>query len=744
MSSGSARSTGPLVLALAAALTVVAAGAAAPAGASGGTGTSGGSADTTPGAAVPAAEAASAAGGTGAHRGTTSPPLTLAYQTPWVTPAPPGSAATFTLAVDVRQGVPADDEVVTTLYTKLTTRSGFEQTLTRAPTGRVLDRTHPVALSSLPADHGGGGLTISVLPGATTAPPPGGAPTLVLTCASSTPTRCTGVYPLEVSLVRPQAGGGTPAAVPRAHFTTYLTYATSASADKLGFAWVVPVAAPVAVHDAAHHPSRAVQPPTASQVTALSGLAASLSSHPDVAVTVAASPQTLQALSRPAHGTGAQGVQELAAASTGDPAQRQFLAQPYVPVDLGALAGAGEGEEITAQMREGGTVLQDLGVQAGPGSGTWVTNGPVGSDLQAGLSAKGLGATSLVLPDADLAPPAGSSGSRAASGTWASAFTLSLGGKGPPVTAAASDGELAAHFTADPSDPALEANQLLADLAMVHFEEPDTPTPRALVAVPPAGWTPTKAFDTALLTGLTTDPLVKTTTLAGYFAGFGSTAAQLTTRRLATGGTGPVLAPSLAHDITVQRLRLTAFDGSVDDRSVTTHLDQLLLTAESDDLSRTGQAAGVAAFAGALDGQLSLVQLATERTITLTSRSGYIPVTMVSSAPYTLVGTLTLSGGRFEFPHGSSQRLRLDHATTPVRVEVEARTSGDLPLDVTFTSPDGRLVITSGRLTVRSTATSLVGVVLTVLALLVLLGWWARTWHRGRRRTARGSPHPDA
>ncbi len=120
-----------------------------------------------------------------------------------------------------------------------------------------------------------------------------------------------------------------------------------------------------------------------------------------------------------------------------------------------------------------------------------MANGPVGSDLQAGLSAKGLG-RHLPRP-ARRGPGAlgGSSGSRAASGTWASAFTLSLGGKGPPATAAASDGELAAHFTADPADPALEANQLLADLAMVHFEAPDTPTPRALVAVPPAGWTPT-------------------------------------------------------------------------------------------------------------------------------------------------------------------------------------------------------------------------------------------------------------
>lgn len=709
----------PAVLALTAALAVATAGAA--------------------GAAAPAAAAA---------RGGGTPAITLASQTQWVTPAQPGAAATFDLSVHVGRGVPAADEVVTTLYNNLRTRSGFEQALTHGPSGTPLDRTHPVAVSSLHPSDGGQALAISVLPDATTPPPAGGAPTLDLTCTPTTPTtanQCTGVYPLVVSLVQPAAGGGSPVPVPGAHFTTFLTYATATSPDRLGFAWVVPVAAPVDVRGGAHGPVHALVQPSAARVAALAGLAGSLAAHPGVALTVAASPQTLQALARSRDQAGPQAVQALVAASTTDPAQREFLAQPYVPIDLGALAGAGEGTEITAQMSEGSAVLKGLGVQTAPASGTWVAAGPAGNDLGTGLSAKGVGATSLVLPDTDLAPLGGSAGSRAGTGTWASAFTISLGGKGPPVTAAASDGGLAAHFTADPADPVLAADQLLADLAMIHFERPDTPTPRAVVAVPPAGWTPSRAFDTALLTGLTTNPLVKPTTLAGYFAAFGKPGAQLTTRRLATGGTGPVLPQSLASAITAQRLRLTAFDRAVPyNRTVTTQLDQLLLASESSDLTRAGQAAGVNTFAGALDGQLSQVQLATERTITLTARSGYIPVTMVSTAPYTVVGTLTVSGGRFEFPHGSSRRLRLNHATTPVRIDVEARTSGDLPLDVTFTSPRGGLVIASGRLTVRSTATSLVGVVLTVLALLVLLGWWARTWRRRRGHTARGRGPADA
>ena len=582
----------------------------------------------------------------------------------------------------------------------------------------------------MPEADGGRSLAISVLPDPTATPaPPAGAPTLDLHC-SGTGT-CTGVYPLVVSLLRPAAGGGT-APVARSTFTTYLTYAAVKSTEPLDFAWVVPVASPVVIHADQRDPARAVAPPSRASATSLTGLVGTLAAHPTVPVTVAASPQTLQTLAARG-GRYAGAVQKLATMSAAEQNDRQFLAQPYVPIDLGALAGAGEGEEIAAQTTLGASLLRSLGVHAPSKFDTWVATGTVGTALRRGLST--VGATRLVLPDADLSPP------RNYDGTWASAFTLPLG-KGPPVTAAAADGELAVHFTADPQDPALAASQLLADLAMIHFEEPNTPTPRGVVAVPPSGWVPTKTFDGELLAGLTTDPVVKATTLDGYFSAFSQVLSSTTTppptRRLLTGTPGPVLSASMARHLTADRLRLTGFDRSVRSRpAVESQLDELLLVAESTDLRPAQQAAGLDTFGRALGGQLSQVQLATERTITLTARTGLIPVTIVSSARYTMTGTLSLSGGRFVFPHGSSRQLTLNHAVNSVRVEVEARTSGDLPLEATFKSPTGGLLIASGPLTVRSTATSLVGVVLTALALLVLFGWWARTWLARRRRASR-------
>jgi hypothetical protein len=654
--------------------------------------------------------------------------LILTGQSPWVTPSPPGSPQTFTLDLRAGHAAAAGDEVVATLYTELKTRTALEQTLKAAPSGTVLDRTHPVALRDMPVTGGSRALAISVLPYATASPAPAaGTPTLDLHC-SGTGT-CTGVYPVVVSLVRPGTTGHA-APIPHASFTTYLTYAAGKSRTPLGFAWVAPVATPVSIHADKASGAASAAPPSASAALALEGLASTLAAKPAVPVTVAASPQTLQLLAAEG-GHAAQAVTRLATMSTAQPATRQFLPETYVPVDLGALSAAGEGEEVSAQTQLGASELRSLGVTtAASHAGTWVASGTVGSALHSGLNQ--VGATHLVLPDGVLAP------SRATEGTWASAFTLSLG-RGAPVEAAAADGQLAAHFTADPGDPALEATQVLADLAMIHFEAPNTATPRAVVAVAPSGWVPTHEFDAQLLTGLDTNPVVRPTTLNGYFSSFDQQGtATLPSRRLASGGTGPTLSGALAHRLTTSRLHLTAFDTAVSGAPrVKTKLDELLLDAESSDLSSAGMASGVQAFTGALSGQLSQVQLATQRTVTLTARTGLVPVTILSSAGYTVKGTLVLSGGRFVFPRGNSRHLTLDHPTNPIRVDIEARTSGDLPMQVAFRSPTGSLVIASGQLTIRSTATSLAGVVLTVLALLVLGGWWARTWWTGRARRRR-------
>ena len=62
-----------------------------------------------------------------------------------------------------------------------------------------------------------------------------------------------------------------------------------------------------------------------------------------------------------------------------------------------------------------------------------------------------------------------------------------------------------------------------------------------------------------------------------------------------------------------------------------------------------------------------------------------------------------------------------------------ARTSGSFPITVTMQSPDGSLIVGRTRLTVRSTAASGLGLILSGAAGAFLLLWWARHVLKGRR-----------
>jgi len=649
--------------------------------------------------------------------------LALVAQSPWVSSASP----TFDLQVATRADVPDSALALeVTLYNRLTSRSVFQSTLNTVPGNGVLDRLAPMPLSGLRAAAGGGwAVSLPVTAGSGSS---GGGPALTLDCGSGI---CSGVYPLVVQLV--QTTGG---AAVLGHFTTYLTYDIGAAANKVRFALVLPFGTPAALSAPKNGPA-ALQPPGPAEVAQLEALAASLKgAHAGtVPLTIDPVPQTLQGLARVHTSAARQTLADLAAA--GAPAAHQVLTAPYVPVDVNALTAAGLTGELRAQVATGGAVLSEFHV-AHTG-GTWVVRGPAGSALARGLPI--VGADHVVVPDADLAPVNDSVL------TWGQPFTLALG-HGQRVAAVAADAGLAAHLQAASADPVLAGNQLLADLAFIYFERPGAAV-RGVVAVPPAGWTAPVRFVETVERGLAANPDVVPVTLDGLFAQVpaGANAAP-DTRRLADPGTGPSVSAPLRQAMAESRLRLSSFDSAVRGAPLLlSNLDDLLLSSESSTRRPSAQAAGVADFARTLGTQLSLLQLATDRTITLTSRNGRIPITILSTAPYTVVGVLDLSSDKLTFGGRSSHAtipFVVSHATNSVRVGVQARTSGDLPLSVSLDAPRGGLPIVHGELTVRSTATSLVGIALTLAAAVVLAAWWVRTWRRGRRRRAGAAGGPQA
>jgi len=120
--------------------------------------------------------------------------------------------------------------------------------------------------------------------------------------------------------------------------------------------------------------------------------------------------------------------------------------------------------------------------------------------------------------------------------------------------------------------------------------------------------------------------------------------------------------------------------------------------------------------------QLGQLTLDSDRTVTLTSQTGTLQVTIVSS-PLPVRATLTLTSDKLLFPNGTSQWTEQTSLlpavsgaahTNVVPVAVRARTSGVFNVDIVMHSPSYQLELASGQVSVRSTATSVVGIILSL------------------------------
>lgn len=663
--------------------------------------------------------AARSAAGSGHSGTTTGSGLVLLSQTPWVAPGQP-------MQLHLSLGSQSRNDVTLgiTLYQRLTSRSAFAETVSGTSVGVPLASTQ-VPAASLPSDpQGGVDVTVPIASG--DAPAAGsGQLAADLHCAAGA---CGGVYPLRLQLLSSTGG--------RSQLITYVVYADPpAATQKLRFALVLPFASPPRPADR----SGKVAAIDTAQVTRLETLTGALNGH-DMPVTLDPEAATMAGLVT-AGRSRARAAAGAITALAGAP-QHETLSDSFVPVDATALVSGGLSGELDDQVHRAAQLLAPMH----PTAGTWVATGALDQGSMATLAQ--LGYDRLVVSPTAVSQPSGSSL------TQTRPFTLNAG-KGPTDVAVASDPSLSAHLAAGSgSGAALAAYQLLADLALVYYEQPNLETPRGVVAVPPEGWAPSALFLDTVLSALPADPVVSPVTLEQVF-----TAVPLATgtARRPIGPTGGTTLP--ARQIRSARSRLSAFGGSVGDSGLgeVRSLDDALLAAEDTGLRPGQQQQAVAGAGAALDAQLAKLSIRTD-TIRLTSTAAKVPVTLVKQAGYTVSGRLEIVGDKVVFPpvgqqdpgavcrdptvQSSAERSRFECTATmglptnAVYVAMRARATGDFRLTVTLTSPNGGLVLASSHLTVRSMSTSLVAIGLSAAAVAVLLAWWGRTLWRGRRRGA--------
>ena len=408
--------------------------------------------------------------------------LTLISQSAWT---PLGGTFTMQLASD---GVPAGTTLTLTVHDRLQSRTGFDQTVTGGNLGPTRNLVR-VPFDTLPVNPQTGARVLFVgLQG----PASAGGDQL------STGLSGGGVYPLEVAL-----RDGNDQSV-----TSFVTHVVVADVNDTGaltvgrpldVAWVWPLgAAP------AYLPGGQPDPAVLSELEPTGRLGrqvALLGNAPDVPVTLAPTPETVDAWSNltgkfPALAGGLNTLRGLAA-------RDQVLASPFVPLDLPSIIRGGlTGVVHDEQSRGVGVLEQFFTTQLDPST---ALPGPLDA-----VSLRLLQNASVrrIVVHADALTPVGEKY------TPAHPYTIQAvpDDESTSMEVLAGDPGLERFLEGD-APPALRAAHLLAGLALVAGEQPSIP--RGVALVNPNAWNAPDSFIAAVLSGLHDNPLVKPTTVAG-------------------------------------------------------------------------------------------------------------------------------------------------------------------------------------------------------------------------------------
>jgi hypothetical protein len=425
-------------------------------------------------------------------------------------------------------------------------------------------------------------------------------------------------------------------------------------------------------------------------------------------------------------------------------ATHQSLASTYAPIALDSWSDAGLTGEVDTQFSSGRSTVAGL-VGSVPGNEIAVLDRTIGTS---GLDViADHGASAVIVPSDQLLPdpsttPAPTRGFDVRSGS------------GRRLHALAADTAVSMRLLTD-ADPAAGAQSALAELTLISLANR---VPAQGLAVIIAGTTPPETLRTLLQAlsdrdGATAGdpgaPLLGPVRLDDLFT--------VTDVAISydTGVRAPLLRPITADEPTPlgsypEDLRATR--RSIDGLSATVPESPSLVGAAihrslaSGDrgLSEQERSSMLASAQLAIRSVTDEIVMTPEQIVTLTSRSGKVPLNIENRLQVPAHVHVSLRSAKLDFPDGAEfDQVLAPGTTTRIDARVTTRASGAFPLEVLVSSPDSTVPITRARFTVRSTAVSGIGLVLSIGAGLFLLLWWLRHYRTARRATRlMSSEHP--
>jgi hypothetical protein len=638
--------------------------------------------------------------------------LTLEAQSSWV--APEGR---FDLELRV-DGAPAEAVLEIRVHANIADRGRdrFDQTILGENLGTTIGGPPPVPVDALERSPSGAVRAGFAVSAASPAPPFG------VRIAED------GVYP--VSIVVADGSGAE-----LTELVTHLIRLPTDAVTPLAVALVLPVHAPPSFLPDG---TPGIEPGELEPAMTVIG---AVTSNPRVPLTLDPTPETLDALNSSGP-DGTASVRALAGALGG----REVLGGPYVRVDTGAFVASENplGAEELGRQEATGHLVQTQLLRRNDIKTLVVDPTMTAASIE---RARTGGAERLVVPDDQLGPL-----SREATSPLVQKFDVVAEGL-TPTRAVSIDPTVGGRLT-QTADPVLNTHLLFADLAMIYHTAPNIPHGLAVV-VPRDASLPAATYR-SLLAGLEqrtpsadASALVSPVTLDGLFAvtddAAGSSRGSVATRELLSPTPAPI--DPLLDDVAEARAGIRSFASmatSPEGSLQVALLDRQVLVAESLDLPTEERPAYFAQIDAFIASQVAQIHAQDAQNVTLTSHSERIRVAIENQLDYAVEVEVLLESTKMDFPEGATQIVTLTpNGITTVEAAVESRASGVFPLDVTVRTPDQRINLATTRLTVRSTAISGIGLVLSIGAGLFLLLWWARHFRSTRRaRRLVSSTHP--
>ncbi|KAA0235152.1 MAG: hypothetical protein JJLCMIEE_01413 [Acidimicrobiales bacterium] len=477
--------------------------------------------------------------------------------------------------------------------------------------------------------------------------------------------------------------------------------------DPLRIAFLFSVGAPVALQ-----PDGSVRLDAASreQIAAVVDL---LGQASGTELSVRVTPETVTALTATADPGDADLLEDLAAVTSA----REVLQQPYTELDIGAWSEPALSEELELRFQAGDAALVDL-LGAVATRSTWQPD----STLTTGSTSvlEGYGVTNFVIRDDFVSPD-----DDAETGE---PFLLAADGTTP--VGLATDQLLQAQLSTGVAEPIASAYRFLAHLAVIYFEDPDAA--RGLVIAPES--IDNLVFYQTILDGLESGTIVSSATTGELFeeVPVGDTDQAPIIRQLTGSESEPL--GDYPSELSRARGMLVGYSSMVaDTTSRADFLAELLLVSGARTLTASERQRYLDTVTSTIEGDLSQIRAPRQRTITLAAREAVLPLSLENRLEFPVEVSLEMDSDQLEFPDGDVMTVLLQPGDNRLSLKVTTRTSGEFPLVIEVTSPDGSLPVTLIDLDIRSTAVSGVGLVISIGALLFLLGWWATNFRRTRR-----------